>query len=528
MKNKGAIAAGSQQTVEAGAAMFDLGGNAFDAAVSAVLTSFVVESTLTSVGGGGFMLAYTADRRKILFDFFSQTPLQKKKREDLDFKAVQINFGGAMQTFHIGLGSIATPSNLAGICCVHRQLGRLPFSTVIEPAIYYARKGFTLNSFQGFCHSLLEPILTGTPTGKEIYAPQGNLLREGDICYMSALGDILTEIGKKGMEVFYRGDLAQQIGADMKNGGYLTIDDLANYRVELRQPLEINYRGYGILTNPPPSSGGILIAFALKMLEKIDLQDIEFGSKEHLEILAAILRSTNQARREEYDDNIYRENIEKSFLDTENLDRYQPVNKWGSTNHISVIDNEGNAASVTTSNGEGSSYIVPNTGIMLNNMLGEADLNPRGFHQWQCNRRVSSMMSPTIVLKDGKPEIVLGSGGSNRIRTAILQVISNLIDFRQSLDDAVQNPRMHWEENLFHLEPSANVAANRETIASLRLPPSTQTNFWKEKNMFFGGVNAVGCDRHSLLQGVGDIRRGGVSSVVQSANQTLKCWLPES
>jgi gamma-glutamyltranspeptidase/glutathione hydrolase len=512
MKNKGAIAAGSRQAAAAGLEIFDLGGNAFDAAVAAVLTSFVVESTLTSVGGGGFMLAYTADRRKILFDFFSQTPLWKKERENLDFKAVRINFGDATQTFHIGLGSIATPSNLAGICCIHRQLGRLPFTAVIEPAIHYAKKGFTLNSFQGFCHSLLEPILTGTPAGKEIYAPQGKLLREGDICYMSALGDILTEIGKKGMEVFYQGDLARQINADMENGGYLTIEDLINYRVELRQPLAINYRDRQIITNPPPSSGGILIAFALKMLERFDLH-IDFGSKEHLEILAAILRSTNQARQEEYDDNIYSENIEKSFLDTDNLDRYQPVNKWGSTNHISVIDREGNAASVTTSNGEGSSYIVPNTGIMLNNMLGEADLNPRGFHQWQCNRRVSSMMSPTIVLQDGKPEIVLGSGGSNRIRTAILQVISNLIDFRQSLDDAVQNPRIHWEENLFHLEPSADLAVNQETIASFCLPPKTQINFWQEKNMFFGGVNAVGCDRHGLLQGVGDIRRGGVGSV---------------
>ncbi len=507
MKNQGAIAAGHQKTAEAGLEMLDLGGNAFDAAVAAVLASFVVESTLTSVGGGGFLLAHTSDRRNILFDFFSQTPLQKKSRNSLDFKSVRIDFGDARQTFHIGLGSIATPSNLAGIFSVHQQLGHLPFHVVIEPAIHYAKTGFILNPFQGFCHRLLEPILTRTPEGRVIYSPQGRLLREGDICYMSALADILTEISKQGIDFFYRGDVAQQISKDMKNGGYLTIEDLNNYRVKQCQPLQINYRGYQLLTNPPPSSGGILIAFALKLLENYDFRDIKFGSKEHLEILVATMQATNRARREGYDDNIYRENIGESFLDKMNIDRYQSVNKWGSTNHISVIDNEGNAASVTTSNGEGSSYIVPNTGIMLNNMLGEADLNPLGFHQWQCNRRISSMMSPTIVLKDGKPEIVLGSGGSNRIRTAILQVISNLIDFRQSLDEAVQNSRIHWENDILNLEPLVNL----ETINNLQLPESTQTTLWQEKNMFFGGVNAVRRENNGLLEGVGDIRRGGVA-----------------
>jgi gamma-glutamyltranspeptidase / glutathione hydrolase len=508
MKNKGAIAAGSQQTADAGLEMLALGGNAFDAAVAAILASCVVESTLTSVGGGGFLLASTIDRRQILFDFFSQTPLYKKTREDLDFQAVPINFGGATQTFHIGMGSIATPSNLAGICAVHQQLGRLPFPEVIAPAIHYAKAGFTLNPFQGFCHRLLEPILTRTSEGKAIYAPNDRLLRSGDTCYMADLGDILAEVSKKGSKAFYGSDLTHQIAKDMQNGGHLTIEDLVNYRVWQRQPLQIDYRGYQILTNPPPSSGGISLAFALKLLERFDFTRIEFGSKKHIEILVAVMQSTNRARQEAWDENIYRENIATSFLDKDNLDRYQPLNKWGSTNHISAIDGEGNAASVTTSNGEGSAYIVPNTGIMLNNMLGEADLNPLGFHQWQCGRRVSSMMSPTIVLKEGKPEIVLGSGGSNRIRTAMLQVISNLIDFRQPLQDAIQNPRLHWEDDRLDLEPSDSIDA--EIVSSLQLPEATQTKIWQEKNMFFGGVNAVRYGSDGLLEGVGDSRRDGI------------------
>lgn len=529
----GAIASGNKLTASAGLEMLKSGGNAFDAAVAAAFTSFIVEPTLTSLGGSGFLLAHTADRRNILFDFFSQTPLQKKDRSLLDFHDVEINFGDAKQTFHIGFGSVATPSNLAGLFCVHKILGRLHFQEVIEPAIHYAKNGFTLNSFQAYCHSLLKPILTKTREGKNIYAPQGNLLQSGDTCKMPpALADILAEVGKKGINFFYNGDLAQQVSTDMESGGYLTIDDFNHYSVQQRKPLQIDYRGYKILTNPLPSSGGILIAFALKMLEIFNFQGIEFGSKQHLEILARVMQITNLARQEIYDSPRSREKIGTYFLNKANLDRYRSklfdhkfpivnqvsqdnsigsINKWGSTNHISVIDSEGNAASITTSNGEGSSYIVPNTGIMLNNMLGEADLNPLGFHQWECNKRISSMMSPTIVLKNGKPQIVLGSGGSNRIRTAILQVISNLVDFRQPLKDAVQNSRVHWEGNQFDLEPSSNTEINTNTISALRLPELTQTTLWKDKNMFFGGVNAVVDEGNGLFEGVGDMRRDGVA-----------------
>ena len=529
----GAIAAGNKLTASAGLEMLKLGGNAFDAAVAAAFTSSIVEPTLTSLGGSGFLLAHTSDRHNILFDFFSQTPLQKKHRNLLDFYDVEINFGDAKQTFHIGFGSIATPSNLAGLFHVHQQLGKLHFQAVIEPAIHYAKNGFTLNSFQAYCHSLLKPILTKTREGKNIYAPQGKLLSPGDICKMPpALASILAEVGKKGINFFYKGDLARQISTDLKSGGYLTIDDFNHYSVQQRQPLQIDYRGYKILTNPLPSSGGILIAFALKMLESFDFQGIEFGSKQHLEILARVMQITNLARQGVYNNSRNGGGIEAYFLNGANLDYYRSklladklptvnqvsqdnsigsINKWGSTNHISVIDSKGNAASITTSNGEGSSYIVPNTGIMLNNMLGEADLNPLGFHQWECNKRISSMMSPTIVLKDGKPEIVLGSGGSNRIRTAILQVISNLIDFRQPLNDAVQNPRVHWEGNQFDLEPSSNTEININTISALRLPELTQTTLWKDKNMFFGGVNAVVNAGNGLFEGVGDLRRDGVA-----------------
>ncbi|MDJ0717254.1 MAG: gamma-glutamyltransferase [Prochloraceae cyanobacterium] len=511
-KTFGIIAAGHQKTAEAGQQMFDEGGNAFDAAIASMLASFVVESTLTSAAGGGFFLAHTKDKRNILFDFFSQTPRYKKPRSDIDFYPIDVNFGTQVQTFHIGMGSIAVPGNIAGVFEVHQKLGKLPFKLVAEPAINYAKNGFEISNFQALCINLLAPILLELPESKKIYAPKGKLLAAGDICFMKDFAATLTELADKGAKEFYQGDIARQLVKDLSAGGYLTLEDLTNYRVITRSPLQINYRGYELVTNPPPSSGGALIGFALKLLEQVDLEKIEFGSAEHLELLAQVMRLTNEGRKDGYDDRIYQDNIADRFLAAEHLQTYQnqlqnTVNKWGSTTHISAIDNEGNAASVTTTNGEGSSYVIPGTGIMLNNMLGEADLNPLGFHNWECDRRISSMMSPTIVLKNGTAELVLGSGGSNRIRTAILQVISNLLDFNLSTETAVKSPRVHWENNIFSVEQPSVIDA----IENVILPESTQLVLWQEQNMFFGGVHAVRKTPEGIMEGAGDPRREGVA-----------------
>ncbi|ACK71887.1 gamma-glutamyltransferase [Gloeothece citriformis PCC 7424] len=511
-KTRGVIAAGHEKTAEAGKIMFDLGGNSFDAAIAAVLASFVVESVLTSAGGGGFLLAHTQDHQNILFDFFCQTPRRKRNRQEVDFYDVQLNFGGEIQEFHIGLGSIAVPGSLAGLFEIHQRLGKLPFDLVAEPAINYAKNSFRVKKFNAYCYQLLSPILLNTLESRKIYAPEGKLLKTGQICYMTDFAETLTQLVSQGSQGFYRGEIARQIVKDLSKGGYLTEEDLENYQVITRNPLKITYRNYEILTNPPPSSGGILIAFALKLLEDYDLSKIEFGSQQHLEILAEIMRLTNQARQEKYDAYLYQKNVEESFLSATSRKNYQQqlqtiLNKWGSTTHVSVLDEDGNAASVTTSNGEGSSYIVPGTGIMLNNMLGEADLNPLGFHQWQENQRISSMMSPTIVLKEGKPKIVLGSGGSNRIRTAIFQVISNLIDFELPIEVAVNSGRVHWENYIYSLEP----APGREQILDeLNFCQETQIVLWEQQNMFFGGVHTVGQGKDGTLQGAGDTRREGV------------------
>lgn len=416
-----------------------------------------------------------------------------------------------MQEFHVGLGSMAVPGNLKGVFEVHKKLGRLPFTVVAEPAIHYANSEIELSNFQSFCFQLLKPVLVSSQAGQQVYAPGGELLQTGESVVMKDFAATLAHLAATGPGEFYEGEIAQQLVKDCQDyGGYLTLEDLKNYRVIEREPLVINYRENTFLTNPPPSSGGTLIAFALELLSKVDLASIGFGTSGHLQILAEVMRLTNEARKDGYDANIYQKDVAKTFLAAEHLAQYeqeltQTLNKWGSTTHISVIDTEGNAASVTTTNGEGSSYIIPGTGIMVNNILGEEDLNPQGFHQWQPNRRISSMMAPTIVLKDNKPEIVLGSGGSNRIRTAILQVISNIVDFKMPVDAAVNSPRIHWEKNIFSVEPGFDEQAIRNAI----LPCDHELVLWKQKNMFFGGVHAVQESSMGLIEGAGDQRRDG-------------------
>lgn len=524
---RGSIAAGHPNTVEAGLEMFRLGGNAFDAAVAAVMASFVAEPTLTAPAGGGFLLAHTSAGEDILFDFFSQTPRQKRDLAEVNFYPVHVNFGTVLQEFHIGMGSIAVPGTIGGLLHVHQRLGRLPLAVVAEPAIHYASTGMEMSAFQTYCCEILTPILLGSPGARQLFAPTGTFVQPGELFTMPDLAESLRYLVVEGVRGFYQGDIGQQLVKDcQEQGGFLTQADLDHYQVIERQPLAITYRGTTFLTNPPPSAGGALIAFALSLLEPIDLTKFSFGSLEHLRLLARVMQLTNLARQDGFDAHLDQPNAAAELLSPAHLARYQAqlepnlldlnpldLNKWGSTTHLSVIDSEGNAATVTTSNGEGSAYVIPGTGIMTNNMLGEADLHPQGFHQWQPNVRIASMMAPTMILRSDKPAVVLGSGGSNRIRTAILQVISNLLDFGMTAEAAVNAPRIHWEDGTLNLEPgfAADLTA---LIQAAEFPFDGSVEFWQQQNMFFGGVHTVTCSPAGELAGAGDRRRTGAVGIL--------------
>ncbi len=501
-----AIAAGHQLTAEAGAEVLRAGGNVYDAALAALAAACVVEPVLASLGGGGFLLAAPEGDAPRVYDFFVQTPAGSRPVEELDFHPLHADFGTTTQEFHIGRGAAAVPGIVAGLFAAHRDLGSLPMTEVLAPAIEYAKQGFSINSLQAYIFGVVKDLYTATVDTRALYAsPEGNnaLLGEGETLRQNELADLLESLALEGEELFYRGEIAASIAQDMQQGGQLTRADLENYRVERRHPLVVNYRGARLLTNPPPSSGGLLIAFALGLLEGEELGAMGFRSPAHLQTLARAMECSDEARLEASTGKADR------LLNADFLKLYrqrikgQPRARRGTT-HISILDAEGNAASLSLSNGEGCGYVVPGTGILLNNMLGEADLNPGGFHHWPPSQRLTSMMAPSLLLDSKGGMSTTGSGGSNRIRSAILQVLTNLVDFEMDVESAVEAPRIHYETNLLSVELD-----NDESHLDGLLADFPEHHLWPERNIFFGGTHTVAL-RKGQFQGAGDPRRGGV------------------
>jgi gamma-glutamyltranspeptidase/glutathione hydrolase len=497
------VAAGHPETTAAACAVLRAGGNAFDAAVAAGFAATVAEPALASLGGGGFLLARTALGRAVLFDFFVDTPGQGLQPSLLEphFHPVTVRFPGSEQLFNVGMGSVAVPGVLRGYLHIHRRLGRLPLREVLAPAIDLARKGVLINRAQAYFLDLLVPILTLTATGRALFEPDGRYQVEGNrFCNPELAAFLESLVDDDGERAFYEGELAQRIAADMREGGgLLTIADLVSYRVIEREPLPVDVRGLRLLTNPPPSFGGSLIALLLRLLEARAPADLRFGSPAHLALLVAAMEEADRRRAEGYLSPI---DLGRPGL-SESLERVRSAS--GGTTHVSVCDAEGNAASMTTSNGEGSGYFVPGTGVMLNNMMGEDDLHPEGFHVSPPGMRVASMMAPSLLLDGEQLRLVLGSGGSKRIRTAMAQVISNLVDFGMAPRAAVEAPRLHWDGACVQVEPG--FAETALAALATRWP----VNCWSTQDVYFGGVNAVA----PAGEGAGDPRRGGCAAVVE-------------
>jgi gamma-glutamyltranspeptidase/glutathione hydrolase len=486
-----AVASGHPATTAAAVEVLAAGGNAFDACVAGGFAAAAAEPTLTSLGGGGFLLSRTAEGEEVLFDFFVDTPgLDAPPADRLDFEEVVVRFSGADQGFHVGLASVAVPGCLAGWLHAHRRLGRLPLDAVTGPARALARAGVEVNDQQAYLLRLLEPILTRTPEAAAIVAPGGRVLGRGERLVNPELSDFLGSLDARG---FAAPDLAGAIGDAMaRGGGLLTTTDLAAYTVVERPPLAVSWRGHRLLTNPPPAFGGELVALGLLELEDSTRWPAEVGSAAHAVALAEAMVATEEARA--------------TGTVAGALARRRST---GGTTHISVVDAEGNAASMTSSNGEGSGWVFPGTGVLANNMMGEDDLHPAGFHAASPGVRVASMMAPSLVVgPDGAIELVVGSGGSKRIRTALLQVIAGVVDQDRPTEEAVVAPRMHWDGQHLHLEPGWSDAAVEALAARW---PLTR---WTEPDLYFGGVQAAAPGRAAA-----DPRRGG-STYVGMASRT--------
>ncbi len=502
------MAAGHALTAEAAADVLRDGGNAVDAAVAAVLMSFVAESPLTGPGAGGFMLVHTGSGEDHLLDFFVAAPgLGLSDPTPAELVPAEVRFSDdAVQLFHIGASSCGAYGTTLGLTEALDRFGTVPLAKLTERPARGAREGIEVSAMQAFLFTVLEPILTATDEGRAIYAPEGRLLRTGERICLPDLAGLLERLGADGPAFLYTGEVAAAASEwVLERGGLLTRDDLSTYRVVERAPARASYRGRQVLTNPPPSSGGILIAYALDLLERLPRPETETDA---VRALVGVMERANRARTKEFVSQLHSEGYLERLLAKEAMESAatEVRGRLGSTTHISVLDDHGACASVTCSNGSCSGVIVPGTGLHLNNMLGEEDLNPRG-HRHEPGRRIPSMMAPTVVLSEGAPELALGSAGSNRIRSAILQTIVGVVDDGLGAKAAVERDRLHFEEGLVDAEPGIDPVA-LEDLGS----DGHRVQHWTERNLFFGGVQAVARDPATgELSGGGDPRRGGAA-----------------
>ena len=462
-----------------------------------MLVSFVCEPLLTGLGAGGYMLVAPPGQAPVLLDFFVEAPGRGARAGSLaELIPVTVSFGEAVQVFNIGAASVGAYGAPAGLCEAADRFGRVPLADLVHPAAALARDGVRLNAEQAYVVEILAGLVTATPESAALFAPHGELLREGDTIRQPELADALERLGAEGAAPFYTGDIARSVATwVLERGGMLTAEDLAAYVVLDREPVRVRYRGREVLTNPPPSAGGILIAYALGLL---DADPTGPG----VERLVEVMELAQSERTPEFLAGLDEPGFAARFLSTRGV----ATGPLGSTTHIAVLDRDGWACSVTCSNGSCSGEVVPGTGIHLNNMLGEQDLNPLGFHRHPPGRRLPSMMAPTVVLRDGSPELVLGSAGSNRIRSAILQTIVRVVDEGLRAGPAVQAPRVHFEDGVVYVEPGIDTGALEAAGRAIAR--------FRDRNLFFGGVQAVERDPVSGFSGGGDERRGGDAIVV--------------
>ena len=486
-----AIAAGHDATADTALEILKSGGNAFDAAIAAMMTAFAAEPGMASCGGGAFANVRKAGDQCLIYDFFSQTPKYKRPVGEIDFFPIEVDFGTTIEVFHVGKGATAVPGMIAGLLTIHEQLGTIPLNRLVEIPIQYAKEGVQINQFQYYDYKLLENIFRIDPKAQPIFFKDGVLKNVGETIKMPGLADFLDLMAKEGAAAFYKGEIAGKIIRDYKEGGgYLSQEDFDDYEVIIRQPLEFEYKGKTIFTNPFPSIGGKLIAHTMHFLEEESLSSEVLGN-EHLKKLYKALQKTDALGKSSHD-------LKSSLNEILNKNK-----KHGSTTQFSIVDKWDNAISLTMTIGEGCGYFVENTDIQMNNMLGEAALLPNGFHSWDPDIRLSSMMAPTIVLgQNQRTEIVTGSAGASRIASAISQLLHYLIDYKVSVEQAVNFPRVHLEHGVFNIE-----SGFKHNLASTDFKEEFKE--WDSKSLFFGGVHTI-LSRKGSLYASGDDRRDGV------------------
>jgi gamma-glutamyltranspeptidase / glutathione hydrolase len=526
------IASAGDEATQAGLAILKKGGNAIDAAVAVSFAISVLRPQSTGIGGGGFMLVYSQQHKKtFVFDFRERAPLKATRN-------MYVKNGKVVKGLSVnGILSVATPGIVAGLAEVHQNFGSLAWKDVIQPAIELAENGFTVYPALTRRLENRKDIILNNQAMLEVFFDNGTPIQPGVILKQKDLAKTLKEIAQKGKAGFYEGWVANAITQEMKiKGGLITQKDLTQYQVKQRTPVEGTYRGYKILSMPPPSSGGTHVVQMLNMLESFDLTKYKYKSPEHIHLMTEVMRQAYADRAHYLGDpdfvdiplqRLISKKYAKTSIEKINLQKarssentthgfFKPLES-SSTTHFSIVGPLGNVVSSTqTINYSfGSCVMVPGTGIILNDEMDDFSAQPGipnvyGLVGGEANsiqplKTPLSSMSPTLVFKNNKPYLVLGSPGGSRIITAVLQTIVNVIDYNMPLLQAVAHGRIHhqWLPDKLFLETPSVPVVSQNILA-------TMGHVIGLKDSTFGDVQAIQIHEDGTLIGVSDPRHEGM------------------
>ncbi len=491
----GMVVTAQHLATDVGVDVLKSGGNAVDAAVAVGYALAVVYPTAGNLGGGGFMTIRMKDGKTTFLDFRERAPLAATKTMYLDAK------GDIVPRASLdGYLAVGTPGSVMGFETAREKYGTRKREELIAPALKYAKEGFTLEQGDAASFATGAKRLAKDDEAAKIFLKAGGSpYVSGEKLVQPDLAAVLQSISEKGPDAFYKGAPAEAIvKASQAKGGILAKEDFEQYKVRELKPIECNYRGYDIISSPPPSSGGVIICEILNVLEGYPLSYLGYGSAEAVHIMVEAMRYAYVDRNAALGDPDFIDNPVSKLLDRSyaasiraKIDPYRagtsanlkPLGGKESTEttHYSVIDDEGNAVAVTyTLNGSfGAGVVAPGTGVLLNNEMDDFTSKPGvpnlyGLVQGEANaiapkKTPLSSMSPTIVTKDGKPFMVIGSPGGSRIITITLEAILNVVDFGMDISQAVNAPRIHhqWQPDTVYLEPYALSPDTEKALAAM-------------------------------------------------------------
>ncbi len=538
----GMVVSVSSYATEVGVNILKRGGNAIDAAAAVGFALAVTYPSAGNIGGGGFMVIHLADGKNVTIDYREKAPLSAYRDMYLDKDS---NF--VPELSQQGATSSGVPGSVAGLIYAQKKYGKLPLSSIIQPAIDLAKNGWRLNPRDARYFNGAIPVFQKYPSTAKIFLKDSSsTYNEGDLFTQPELAHTLERIRDEGRDGFYKGITAELIVKQIKSmGGFITADDLEKYEPVEREPVTGTYRGYDVVSMAPPSSGGIALVELLNILENYDLKDEGWNSSRYIHHLVEAMKYVYADRtyhlgdadfypvpQQQLTSKAYAKTIfnriesagDKAVTSAEikSLDTTKHYESKETT-HYSVYDKYGNAVSTTTTINStfGSGVVVEGAGFLLNNEMDDFSSKPGTQNQFgllgteansiQPEKRMLSSMTPTIILKDNNPYLIVGSPGGSTIITVVLQVVLNCIDFNMNIREAIERPRFHhqWIPDSIYYEQNAISPDVRAELTSMGY------NFIDEdpKTTVLGIAEGILIDsKQNIIYGADDPRGGGLAA----------------